>query len=105
MSPKYRVWVTEKQAMFDVDALHWEKGQLQWIQIGTSMIRLEKVKLMQYFGETDMNDKEYCAGDIVKVGEEHHVLEFPQDFLWTQTQRKETEILGNIYQNTDIINT
>lgn len=69
--------------------------------------------LMQYVGLSDKNGKEIYEGDIVKYwGGEHPIIYYengfyikysPKDYYSIQYESKKLEVIGNIYENPELI--
>ena len=126
MIPKYRVWDKELQTMLDVSLIDFKKGVLvgeHWEFGETNFISFDEIVLMQSTGLFDKNDKEIFEGDIVRQVRtqpttENEVIigvvtmlegawlimndcEQLASYLWSETD--ENEIIGNIYENKDIL--
>ena len=123
MIPKYRVWDKEMQIMLDVSLIDFKKRVLigdHWEFGETNFISFDDINLMQSTGLRDKNGKEVFIGDIIKCtrGCPHEVyLEkeyggtyiggmpaiylkgIREGYAWTGDE----EILGNIYENTELL--
>lgn len=126
MIPKYRVWDKELQTMLDVSLIDFKKGVLvgeHWEFGETNFMSFDEIVLMQSTGLFDKNNKEIFEGDVVRQVRTQPTTEnetitgvvtmiegawlimndneqLASD-LWSETD--ENEIIGNIYENKDIL--
>ena len=126
MIPKFRAWLKQYNVMVDdVSDLTFFEGNLKFIGRRTVggvsfQYSVDKIELMQSTGLKDKNGKEVFVGDIIKCtrGCPHEVyLEkeyggtyvggmpaiylkgIKEGYAWTG----EEEILGNIYENPELL--
>lgn len=121
MIPKFRAWIKNDKEMIDVDEIHFDNGQLDFIGDAiTFMRKANEIELMQSTGLLDKNGKEVFVGDIVKCtrGCHHEVyLEkeyggtffggmpaiylkgIKEGYAWMEAE----EIIGNIYENPELL--
>ena len=133
MIPKYRVWDKELQTMLDVSLIdfkkrvsvgeHWKFGE-------TNFMSFDEIELMQSTGRKDTSENEIFAGDILKVTDKHEgkdswleVVSYSEEkamFITDEINRDFktpesslyglfdtdlfiVEIVGNIYENADLV--
>lgn len=121
MIPKFRAWDKIDKEMYLVDEINFNRGEFESIGCGITFLRgADKVELMQSTGLHDKNGKEVFVGDIIKCtrGCPHEVyLEkeyggtyvggmpaiylkgIKEGYAWTGAE----EILGNIYENPELL--
>lgn len=122
---RYRVWDKKEKFMWIVAALRfYEEGNLfaidYWgVQQYPETLDAEGVVLMQATGLQDKNGKTYYEGDLVKWDDEIFQVKFdkyqfvlegfyeprqdiPYDFF-SEGAYKDAEIIGNIYENTELL--
>lgn len=126
MIPKYRTWDKELQTMLDVSLIDFKKGVLvgeHWKFGETNFMSFDEIELMQSTGLLDKNGKEIFEGDIVRQVRtqpttENEIIigvvtmiegtwlimndcEQLASKLWSETD--ENEIIGNIYENKELL--
>jgi len=117
---KFRAWDIHNKVMYDNSEIYLELGEGDDFVVGIDDgdQRLKKDKdaiLIQYTGLRDKNGKEIYEGDIVKwthpsfkeYKKEYKILEISDIrkslMLEPDCQRGWIEIIGNIYQNKNLI--
>ena len=121
MIPKYRAWDKELQTMLDVSLIDFKKGVLvgeHWEFGETNFMSFDEIELMQSTGLFDRNGKEIFEGDVLgtKDGLLNGVVEYRSDLgMWTNSLISynnferlcnvagNREIIGNIYENKEIL--
>jgi uncharacterized phage protein (TIGR01671 family) len=117
---KFRAWHKEKKIMGEVlgiDILHKEIFFSNGDVDCCGFADLKYIELMQYTGLKDMREKEIYEGDIVTLhNSEYKVIfnteearfvlrndEFEMNIPFTNNNNKRMEVIGNIYENPELI--
>ena len=121
MIPRYRAWDKELQTILDVSLIDFKKGVLvgeHWEFGETNFMSFDEIVIMQTTGLLDKNGKEIFEGDIfgTKDGLLNGVVEYRSDLgMWTNslirynnferlcTVANSREIIGNIYENPELV--
>lgn len=119
MIPRYRAWLKKDKEMIDVEEIHFNNGELDFIGNGiTWMYKKSDFVLMQSTGFKDKNGKEIFEGDIVdsEDGILSGVVEFRPDLgMWTNSLLRynnferlcsianSREIIGNIWEDGELL--
>ena len=126
MIPKFRAWDKETKTMIDVSLINFEEHSIlggYWEFGQTESIKFDEVELMQSTGLKDKNGKEIFEGDIVRQVRTQPTTENKTitggvtmlegawvimndceqlaSYLWSETD--ENEVLGNIYENPELL--
>ena len=126
MIPRFRVWDKETKTMIDVSLIDFKKGFLvgeHWKFGETNFMSFDEIELMQSTGILDKNSQEIFEGDVVRQVRTQPTIEnetitgvvtmlegawlivndneqLASD-LWSETD--ENEIIGNIYENQELL--
>lgn len=123
MIPKFRVWNKTNKEMVNIDSINFNYGVFESIVYNiTCLLGEDEIELMQYTGLFDGNGQEIFEGDILTdEGSEldefwSYVYVVFKDGMWycTTTQvegysgplnefNEYYYVIGNIYQNTDLM--
>ena len=125
-TPKYRAWIKDKHKMVDVCCLGIIEGKPYIISYGNNPYSWYEFELMEFIGLKDKKGREIYEGDLVKytVGDSDPVIDIvcynkeyacfglkddTGDFLYSfdwilgETKLDDIEIVGNIYENKDLL--
>ena len=122
---KFRAWVKEKKAIFEVILIDYVTKKVSYLleRVGHLLsIRDAKfydVELMQYTGLKDKNNKEIYEGDILfeSFGERYYKVVFENGSFKAEVEgdfeeysfdlidvvAQSCEVVGNIYENPELI--
>lgn len=124
---KFRAWLKEKKEIVDVEEIDFIHKVINYIDNDYENNRqeiigayFENIELMQYTGLKDMKEKEIYEGDIVKLRANHgigvikysdewgaFIVEYikprPLAVLGMNYYKEDIEVLGNIYQNPELL--
>lgn len=77
MIPRYRAWLKKDKEMIDVDEIHFNNGELDYIGGAiTWMCKKNDFVLMQSTGLRDKNGKEIFEGDIIDYNGRNAVVKW-----------------------------
>lgn len=114
---KFRAFLRDTNEMVTVGAMDWDhEGNLLCLNYpkGKDYFGYEDdIALIQYTGYRDINDKEIYEGDIVRFNEKFYEVRWMfsgfymstnDDYLPVATNEEDMEIVGNIYENPELLN-
>ena len=121
---KFRAWIKELNEIREVEYINFWKKMISFPNKFCKEYYLnadfDEIELMQYTGLKDKNNKEIYEGDIVKLRANHgigvikyydewgaFVVEYikprPLAVLGINYYKENIEILGNIYENPELL--
>ena len=117
---KFRAWdKVNKRMLYFSDLAMFEEYDLLYFRRGILNVPFDGLELMQYTGRKDKNSKEIYEGDIIEYGYGFGnklikgVVEWNDDYcgfspfceydIDCQCFVRVTEIIGNIYQNKELL--
>ena len=121
---KFRAWIKELNEIREVEYINFWKKMISFPNKFCKEYYLnadfDEIELMQYTGLKDKNNKEIYEGDIVKLRANHgigvikyydewgaFVVEYikprPLAVLGMNYYKEDIEILGNIYENSELL--
>ena len=111
---KFRAWDEKKKAIRDVTGINWYDEYL-WVDetpMTGDKLPIESTPLMQSTGLKDKNGKDIYEGDIIKgehlIGEWVSGVDMLPTGVWFGGARfseiKDFEIIGNLYENPNLLN-
>lgn len=119
MIPRFRAWLKKDKEMIDVEEIHFNNGNLDFIGDAiTWMCKNNDFVLMQSTGLTDKNGKEIFEGDILgtKDGLLNGVVKYSSSLgMWTNTLIRYSnferlcsiansrEVIGNIWEDGELL--
>lgn len=119
MIPRFRAWLKKDKEMIDVEEIHFNNGNLDFIGDAiTWMCKNNDFVLMQSTGLTDKNGKEIFEGDILgtKDGLLNGVVKYSSSLgMWINTLIRYSnferlcsiansrEVIGNVYENPELL--
>ena len=126
MAPKFRAWLKKEKRMTDVHEITFIDGEVYLISDVTGFYAYEEFKLMQSTGLKDKNGVEIYEGDIVRfsdcdgdvyvtpvVWDKNYACfgvsfsgKYPTSFDYLEefyTDPKDIEVVGNIYENPELL--
>ena len=112
---KFRAWDKLNKEMFNVESINFQERRVYKDTV--SYRKFNDIELMQYTELKDKNGKEIYEGDIVTLHnskykvifnskEARFVLKdafFEMDIPFTNSNNERMEIVGNIYENSELI--
>ena len=112
---KFRAWDKLNKEMFNVESINFQERRVYKDDV--TYCNFYNIELMQYTELKDKNNKEIYEGDIViHHGKMHNIIfnteeaifvlkddEFELEIPFTNNNNKRMEIVGNIYENSELL--
>ncbi|WP_339002902.1 YopX family protein [Fusobacterium polymorphum] len=112
---KFRAWDKINKEMFNVESINFQERRVYKDVV--SYRKFNDIDIMEYTGLKDKNNKEIYEGDIITLHnrkykvifnaeEARFVLrddEFELEISFTNNNNKRMEIVGNIYENSELL--
>ena len=112
---KFRAWDKINKEIFNVESINFQERRVYKDVV--SYRKFNDIELMQYTGLKDKNGKEIYEGDIVIHHSKMHKIifntekarfvlrddEFELEIPFTNNNNKRMEIVGNIYENPELL--
>ena len=118
---KFRAWVKELNEIREVEYINFWKKMIAYPNKFCTEYYLsadfDEIKLMQYTGLKDKNNKEIYEGDIVTLHNSRYKVifnmeqarfvlrddKFEMEIPFTNNNNERMEIIGNIYENPELM--
>ena len=118
---RFRAWHKEKKIMREVVSIGWTScGMGNVLVVGELMENPSVYELMQFTGLYDKNGKEIWKGDIIDSSSSKEIVVYNEErarfemqsindvvpikvFLKGQNEVDNIEVLGNIYENPELL--
>jgi hypothetical protein len=112
MTPKFRAWHKKEKKMYDLTRISFIDNQVGLLtKNGTRRVWADEVVLMQSTGLKDQNGREIFEGDIIvgRLNQKTVVVwdnmraMFTTEPKWKDGLSMYTEVIGNIYENSELL--
>lgn len=119
---KFRAWVKEKKAIFEVILIDYVTKKVTYLleRVGHLLsirdAKFNDIEFMQYTGLKDKNNKEIYEGDIFHIGSKKimYVVEWidcglkgrqikNKSWIGLDYWKDDIEVIGNIYENPELM--
>lgn len=103
---KYKGWHKKQRKMIDLEAITPLALEANFPGKGIFIPFCEDIIIIQPIGAKDISGKLIYEGDIIKEGDGHiQVVEWDEEYAGygLHTKHYSYEILGNIYQNSELL--